>query len=116
MKKIILSSIIIISFVFPNESIAQNLCHKGRCCLSCFTTEIVEKTKELKLVSENTPEVTLMFKYLNSPKEGEKIYSNNKNKLLVYFDGDQLISVKLQTNIKFGVILFEKGLYSQPAD
>lgn len=115
MKKIILSTIII-AFLFLNESIAQSLCHLGSGGGPCFSAEIVVKTKELKLVSGDTENLTLMFKYLNSPKQGEKIYSDGKNKLLVYFDGDRLLSIKLLTNMKFGVVLFEKGLYSEPAD
>ena len=119
MKKIISSPIIIITFLFLNESIAQNrnLCHEGSGSGPCFFAEIVEKTKELKLVAMvDTIDVTLMFKYLNSPEQGQKIYSDGKNKLLVYFDGDHLFSIELLTNIKFGIELYLKGLYSEPAD
>ena len=115
MKKIILSISIIFTFFFCNYGISQNLCHEGSGGGPCFTAEIVEKTKELKLVSSNGDK-TKLFKYLNSPKKGEKIYSDGKNKLLLYIEAGRVLSIRLLVKMKFGEEIFEKGLYSQPGD
>jgi hypothetical protein len=98
-----------------NDVSGQILCYEGSGGGPCFNAAIIEKTKELKLYPND--EVSVFLKFSSKINENENIYTDGISKVVVYTDGEFVISIKLLTKVKLGdEEIYDEGPYSIPAD
>jgi hypothetical protein len=98
-----------------NDVSGQILCFEGSGGGPCLNAAIIEETKELKLYSND--EVSVLLKFSSKINENENIYTDGISKVVVYTDGEFLISLKLLTKIKLGAEeIYDEGSYYIPAD
>ena len=98
-----------------NDVSGQILCFEGSGGGPCFNAAIIEETNELKLYPND--EVSVFLKFSSKINENENIYTDGISKVVVYTDGEFVISLKLLTKIKLGdEEIYDEGSYSIPAD
>jgi hypothetical protein len=98
-----------------NDVSGQILCYEGSGGGPCFNAAIIEETKELKLYPND--EVSVFLKFSSKINENENIYTDGISKVVVYTDGEFVISIKLLTRVKLGdEEIYDEGSYSIPAD
>jgi hypothetical protein len=67
------------------------LCYEGSGGGPCFNAAIIEETKELKLYPND--EVSVFLKFSSKINENENIYTDGISKVVVYTDGEFVISI-----------------------